>query len=803
MTPPELMALSLIGSVLASAAAWGAAVLIERGSRDPRLRDAVWGGGLLLGLLPVLAVALMLLSPAPVREVVATATIPEFRVEAAAVPAPVVSATPIWPTPAGLGRAALAAAGFLGLIRLVALALRILRLARLIARATPVDAPLQTRIDSLAGRLGVRAPDAVVSAAAGETLLAGLGRPRLILPVSGKSLPDAIILHELAHLKRADHRTLWLEEAIAVVLAFNPLIPLLRARRDAAREEACDALALTGADPEARRAYARTLIQALRDRAGPASASGGLVALTFTGAGRTTAMHRLNAVMNPAAPAGRRVRGIAAGLVLGLVVGAGSASWAIAAHRPVETVVRAGVAAAPPATDFAWVSAALDPVYKAAWPEACGFGAEGDGRIFVHAGACETGDGSRLEILSLAGVAFSTDARAAFTAVKAACDAGRPVEIAYAENGARARRSVACLSAAVAPPEPVRFTVDLSYDPAIRIAAGDRLEIELKRDMEQGGTASTGIVLDLAPGAMPGQAFADLRPPLLPTDLRNGPMFALSARIVGSNGVVKAVSDRDLDRPHAPYVQSAAAISTAMRMLPADGQAASAARMAVDSAGAALPPETAARFRRASASDYQRYCASGDSVEEGFCAGVLFASLGGEPKAGFCLPENLSGNRAAISAYLARAKAEIARLSPRRDEGAYEYSERALRRAYPCQAVAAPAAAARTYQARISISENGRLAASDRLRLLPNGDASTVLTVDGVGYRFQLRLSEAERGPEGQALMDTNAHVERALPSGGWKTTSRPRLTMRADGQARMTWGEEAGLLFDIVVEPA
>ena len=100
MTPPELMALSLIASVLASGAAWGAGVLVERGSRDPRLRDAIWGGGLMLGLLPVLAVAL---SPAPVREVVATATMPEYRVEAAAVATPVVSAAPIWPTPAVLG----------------------------------------------------------------------------------------------------------------------------------------------------------------------------------------------------------------------------------------------------------------------------------------------------------------------------------------------------------------------------------------------------------------------------------------------------------------------------------------------------------------------------------------------------------------------------------------------------------------------------------------------------------------------------------------------------------------------------
>ena len=42
-------------------------------------------------------------------------------------------------------------------------------------------------------------------------------------------------------------------------------------------------------------------------------------------------------------------------------------------------------------------------------------------------------------------------------------------------------------------------------------------------------------------------------------------MFALSARIVGTDGAVKAVSDRDLGRPYAPYLTSADAIVTRMR----------------------------------------------------------------------------------------------------------------------------------------------------------------------------------------------------------------------------------------------
>jgi len=474
MSAPELLALSLVLSIVASAMAWLAGSLIERASPDPRLRDGVWGAGLLLGAVPPLAVAALLLAPAPVREIAASTIVMAPVMIAPTVQAGAIATPATLPDLAILASLFLATAVALCLLRFISLAVRVGRLTRLLRHAVPADADLTRRVEAMGRSLDIRPPRTVVSATVGEALMSGLGRPRLILPQTPDTVAsDAVIAHELAHLKRGDHRTLWLEETLVVLLAINPLIPVLRARRDAAREEACDALALRSAAPETRRAYAQTLIKALRNRAGPRG-SGAAVALTFTGAGRTTAMSRLKAVITPAAPAGRCARLLAVALSLAVTAAAGGATVALAGQRAVE--VR--VATAPAASD---------------------------------------------------------------------------------------------------------------QDRAARYAA-------------------------------------------------------------------------------------------------------SAATTAARTAAAALPQEASARFQGASAADYRTYCASAEAAEEGFCAGVMFSHLVRAPENGLCVPEADGDERARLTGIVARGKAEIARLAPRRDEGAYEYSERALKAAYPCQAE--PAASA-------------------------------------------------------------------------------------------------------------
>lgn len=353
MGASELLALSLGLSVAVAAAAWAGGRIVEALSADPRLRDRIWATALVLPALPPLMVGLMLLSPAPVREIGASA--PAFAspvvMEGIAEP----SVAGLEPTfvvdPGPIAMAVLVLAGLLIFARLVALAPRVRRLARMVREAAEPDLATAGMVEAAACVLSIPAPRIGVSATAPEPLLAGFARPRLILPAGLTAAADvavvrAVIAHELVHLKRGDHRALWLEEVLLVLLAINPLMPMLRARRAAAREEACDALALADAAPETRRAYAESLIEALRSRASPQP----LPALTFTGAGRRTVMRRLKAVLVPAAPAGRGALVFAAAVGCTLLAGAAAASVAVAGQR--EPTLRPAAPpdrAAPPA----------------------------------------------------------------------------------------------------------------------------------------------------------------------------------------------------------------------------------------------------------------------------------------------------------------------------------------------------------------------------------------------------------------------------------------------------------------------
>ncbi len=340
MGAPALLTLSLVLSVGAAAGAWLGGRMVEALSEDPALRDRLWGTVLLLPVLPPAVVALLLLTPAPVREIVAVASATPMASTLVEVgPAPAAASQAFAPDPTLTMMAILAGAGLLAVSGLVRLALGARRVARLIGGLEAPDPGTLELVREVAARLSAPAPDVGVSAAVAEPMLVGVMRPRLVLPagLTGSAEPDvvrAMIAHELAHLKRGDHRAIWVEGLLLAVLAFNPLMPVLRDRRAAAREEVCDRLALADAAPPTRRAYAESLIGALRRRAGPQP----LPALSFTGAGRRTAMRRLKAVMCPAAPAGGAARLLAAGGALAVALAAGAGSLAIAGER--EAVVR-------------------------------------------------------------------------------------------------------------------------------------------------------------------------------------------------------------------------------------------------------------------------------------------------------------------------------------------------------------------------------------------------------------------------------------------------------------------------------
>ncbi|MBB5747155.1 M56 family metallopeptidase [Brevundimonas variabilis] len=692
MSPVELVALSLGASIAVSTLAGLAAAGLERLCADPALRERVWAVALYLPLLPPVVVGGVLLTPAPVR-VLPVATVPTEVIVSApdslsVVDPVVVVLSPDWGLIAGF---ALVLAVVLSGVRLASLGWRGARLQRLIKRAVAAPAQTVAAVAGAAGEIDVPVPVVRISIQSPDALLTGVVRPLLILPEVLSGAPDspaacAVIRHELAHLKRGDHRAVWLEEGLLALLAFNPVLPVIRSRRAAAREEACDAVALTGADAPARRAYAQSLIDALRARTIPMLA---VPALTFTGSPRSQAMRRLKSIMTPPARAGRGMRIVAVSIGVALVGLAGAASIAVAGQRPNRVVEadRADVASSIP--DHAYFTAAMDPIYKVAWPEACGFGSS-EGEVFVQIGeGCSAEGGPHALIQTLEGVNPKTDPAGAFAAVQSACTAGRPVRIAFSRAGVEGVKTATCANLPAVPATPVRFTVDIGYDPAISIAPGDRLEIALDRDLGTEGTASTGMEFDLAPGALPNQAFADLMPPLLPPD-RSVPMFTMSARIIDRNGVIKAVSDRDLGRSHAPYLVRADAIRTKLQLVSmadpgtaaedAAQTAREAARTAAAAARAALGPDQRARDDAARTGvGFKALCSEKDAFAVGYCNGVMFGAALRNVGGAICLPEGID-----YGVMAGRAQTLLATETVYPGEEAVEIATRVIAKAYPC-----------------------------------------------------------------------------------------------------------------------
>ena len=330
----QVLMMALIISLPLAALALLAAWSVERMGAGLRLRLAAWTAALLM---PAAVVPAMLaihaldvpspfaaleaaLAPEPAVALVAPAAglqpAPRAMLEPAGAPTPAKPGLPIAALLLGLVGAGAA-------VRLSQLAVALRRVARLRATSEAIADP------DLARRLGggVRLADT------SSPVLAGLVRPTILLPrrlLGALSADQAALVcaHERAHLAAGDHLAHLLEETMVRAFWFNPFLAAARERLAAAREEACDARALEGCDAAHRRAYAQTLIAALRlaGRAEPVAA--------FTGFRRRGAERRLRAILKP--PGGGSRRAWAAALLAGagLAALAGGVSLAAAAETP-------------------------------------------------------------------------------------------------------------------------------------------------------------------------------------------------------------------------------------------------------------------------------------------------------------------------------------------------------------------------------------------------------------------------------------------------------------------------------------
>lgn len=202
---------------------------------------------------------------------------------------------------------------------------------RLRGRASrPADHAWQVRLDALAARSGLRRPVALRWLDDGDSpLAAGWWKPVVLVPAAlvlrmPAPLLEALLAHELAHIRRHDYLVNLLQGVVEILLFYHPVTWWLSRRIRIEREEAADALAATVLGEPRRLAIALSQL----DRYAPPcpepvqAAHGGQL------------MSRIRQLVRPAP----RATGTTLALPLLALVAAGMAFYAHAQLQPVATI---------------------------------------------------------------------------------------------------------------------------------------------------------------------------------------------------------------------------------------------------------------------------------------------------------------------------------------------------------------------------------------------------------------------------------------------------------------------------------
>jgi beta-lactamase regulating signal transducer with metallopeptidase domain len=219
--------------------------------------------------------------------------------------APVVAARP---SPSDGVRIALAvAAAAVWALGVLAMLLRLAREARALARLRDASAPACARVRASlrrSMRRGLVAAAPVVRVGAvGSPQVAGWRRPWLLVPrdLAERLAPaelDAVLLHELAHLRRGDLRWNLLQRLVLALLWFHPAAWSLQSGLARERERCCDALAVRhGAS---RAALARALVKLAEAATTTRTCATPRLALSVS---RSDLVERVRTLAAPEAPA--------------------------------------------------------------------------------------------------------------------------------------------------------------------------------------------------------------------------------------------------------------------------------------------------------------------------------------------------------------------------------------------------------------------------------------------------------------------------------------------------------------------
>lgn len=153
-----------------------------------------------------------------------------------------------------------------GLLTIVCLRLtRMMAMRRILRGARPAPHRITRVVKQVADEIGLASvPETLLSDESISPLVTCGVRPKLVLPAAlWASLDDlarcSVLVHELAHLRRRDHRVCWFEWIVGAIYWWHPVAWWARKRLRDEAEACCDAWVIS-VFPAARRHYAESLV---------------------------------------------------------------------------------------------------------------------------------------------------------------------------------------------------------------------------------------------------------------------------------------------------------------------------------------------------------------------------------------------------------------------------------------------------------------------------------------------------------------------------------------------------------------
>jgi beta-lactamase regulating signal transducer with metallopeptidase domain/Flp pilus assembly protein TadD len=213
------------------------------------------------------------------------------------------------------------------------------QVAALRRRSAPAAAAIQETVSALSRRLGVsRRARVLISTWPGGPSVVGWLRPVILLPAAAiagltPEQLEAVLAHELAHIRRHDYLVNWLQLAVETLLFYHPAVWWISSRIRDERELCCDDLAVAACAEPVCYARALTILEKLR-------ATTPATALAGTGG---PLLYRIQRIVGaaPSAYGPSRASGVAAVVVAVAFLGV-TLHWTRAQSQPTPDYLRMG-----------------------------------------------------------------------------------------------------------------------------------------------------------------------------------------------------------------------------------------------------------------------------------------------------------------------------------------------------------------------------------------------------------------------------------------------------------------------------